>query len=85
MLRALITPLTMYQQDDTLFEDMELPKRPFTNRGYDDLFLTGWDLDSDVLINNLLMETAELNVLYTDPAFLKSAITVWSKKELPVW
>ena len=85
MLRALITPLTMYQLDDTLFEDMELPKRPFTDRGYDDLFLTGWDLDSDVLINNLLMETAELNVLYTDPNFLKSAITVWSKKELPVW
>ena len=85
MLRALITPLTMYQIDDTLFDDMELPKRPFTDRGYDDLFLTGWDLDSDVLINNLLMETAELNVLYTDPNFLKSAITVWSKKELPVW
>lgn len=85
MLRAMITPLTLYNQDDTLFDGMELPSRPFTNRGYDDLFLTGWDIDSSVLINNLLMETAELNVLYTDPDFMKFAITQWSKKELPVW
>ena len=85
MLRAMITPLTLYNQDTKLFDSMELPSRPFTDRGYDDLFLDGWDMDRDVLINNLLMETAELNVLYTDPDFMKFAITQWSKKELPVW
>lgn len=85
MLRAMITPLTLYNRDNTIFAGLQLPSRPFTDRGYDDLFLTGWDMDSNVLINNLLLETAEMNVLYTDPAFMKFAIAEWSKKELPVW
>ena len=85
MIRPLISILTLYQIDDTLFDNMELPARPFTNRGYEDLFLTGWDLDKDTLVENLLMELAELNVLYTDPAFMKYAITTWSKKNKAVW
>lgn len=85
MIRPLISILTLYQIDNTLFESMELPARPFTDRGYEDLFLTGWDLDKDTLVENLLMELAELNVLYTDPTFMKYAITTWSKKNKAVW
>lgn len=85
MIRPLISILTLYQIDDTLFESMELPARPFTDRGYEDLFLTGWDLNKDTLVENLLMELAELNVLYTDPVFMKYAITTWSKKNKAVW
>lgn len=85
MIRPLISILTLYQIDDTLFENMDLPARPFTDRGYEDLFLTGWDLDKDTLVENLLMELAELNVLYTDPVFMKYAITTWSKKNKAVW
>ena len=85
MIRPLISILTLYQIDDTLFDNMELPARPFTDRGYDDLFLTGWNLNKDTLVENLLMELAELNVLYTDPAFMKYAITTWSKKNKAVW
>lgn len=85
MLRAMITPLTMYKLDNTIFDGLTLPARPFTDKGYEDLFLTGWDMDKTVFINNLLMETAELNVLYTDPVFFKFAVTEWAKKERPVW
>ena len=85
MIRPLISILTLYQIDDTLFDNMELPARPFTDRGYEDLFLTGWDLNKDTLVENLLMELAELNVLYTDPVFMKYAITTWSKKNKAVW
>ena len=85
MIRPLISILTLYQIDNTLFQNMELPARPFTDRGYEDLFLTGWDLDKDTLVENLLMELAELNVLYTDPTFMKYAITTWSKKNKAVW
>ena len=85
MIRPLISILTLYQIDDTLFDNMELPSRPFTDRGYEDLFLTGWDLNKDTLVENLLMELAELNVLYTDPVFMKYAITTWSKKNKAVW
>lgn len=85
MLRAMVTPLTMYNLDSSVFDGITLPARPFTDRGYEDLFLTGWDMDKTVFINNLLMETAELNVLYTDPVFFKFAVTEWAKKERPVW
>lgn len=85
MIRPLISILTLYQIDDTLFDNMVLPTRPFTDRGYNDLFLTGWDLDKDTLVENLLMELAELNVLYTDPVFMKYAITTWSQKNKAVW
>lgn len=85
MLRAMITPLTIYQLDNTVFDGLIVPTRPFNNRGYSDMFLTGWDMDKDTLINNILLETAELSVLYTDPAFFKFAVTNWAKKELPVW
>ena len=91
MLRALITPLTLYnvlkdrEVPEDLFEDLALPTRPFTNRGYEDLYLTGWDIDKDTLVDNILLETAELNCIYTDPDFMKFAIQAWSEKELPVW
>lgn len=81
----MITLETLLEVQPDLFEDLKLPTRPFTDRGYEDLYLTGWDLDSGTLVNNLRMEVAELNVLYTDPIFMKWAIGQWSKKELPVW
>lgn len=83
--RIMITPLTLLYKEPTLFDDLELPTINFADRGYDNLFLTPWELDRDVLIDNLLMETGELNVLYTNPSFMKWAIKQWSKKELPVW
>lgn len=89
MLRAQITTLTLYNrladENDNLFKYLALPARPFTDRGYEDLFLTGWDIDKDTLVDNILLETAELNVLYTDPEFMQFAIKAWSEKELPVW
>ena len=85
MLRAQITPLTLWQIDNTIFNTMSLPSRPFNNRGYEELFLTGWDIDRETLVDNILMETAELSTLYTDPDFFKKAVEAWSKKELPVW
>lgn len=42
-------------------------------------------IDKATLIDNLLMETAEREVIYTNLAFLRQAIGSWSKKNLPVW
>ena len=84
---AMITPLTMYNIDNTIFDGIVLPDYHFPRSiEYDDLFLKeGWTLDKNVLIDNILMETAELNVIYTDPEFFKFAITRWANKEYPVW
>lgn len=36
-------------------------------------------------IDSILMECAELGLVYTDPDILKQQITLWSAKELPGW
>ena len=71
------TPSTMsvlglYNYDNTLFNNMAYP--------------TGFTTDDKTtFLNNLLMEVAELEVIYTDPSFMKFAIENWSKKELYTW
>lgn len=42
-------------------------------------------LDENVLKDNLLIECAELEVLYSDADFLEAAITHWSAKQQKVW
>lgn len=59
----------LYNFDDTLFDLMVLPQ----------------GMDRRDTIDNLVMECAELEILYPDPDFLKMAIGAWSKKQLPAW
>ena len=84
---AMITPLTLYNIDNTIFDGIVLPDYHFPRSiEYDDLFLKeGWTLSKDVLVNNILLETAELSTIYTDPDFFKFAVTQWAAKEYPVW
>ena len=70
--QAWISFLGLYNWDDTLFENLALPEG-FTAD------------DKNILINNLLMETAELEVIYSDPDFMKNAIEAWSGKEVLNW
>lgn len=83
----MITILTMYNIDNTIFDDLMLPEYHFPRMiEYSDLFLIeGWTLDKETLINNIILECAELDLIYTDPEFLKFAIKNWAAKEYPVW
>lgn len=85
--RFQITPLTLYNEDQSVFDGITLPDYHFPRSAeYEDLFLReGWTLQKDVLINNILLETAELDTIYTDPEFFKFAVTQWAAKEYPVW
>lgn len=65
----ILSVMGLYEWDDTLFDNMVVP--------------TG--IDSDLLIQNIVLETAELEVIYPDPAMMKYAIGVWSQKELERW
>lgn len=82
-----VTPLTMYQIDNTCYDGLKacLPQRPTNNRGYEDLLLTGFDVDEDVFINNMLAELAEMQIIYTQPDFFKFAVTNWALKEKDIW
>lgn len=42
-------------------------------------------LDADLVKDNLLVETAELEVIYPDAVFMQAMIGRWSAKELPIW
>ena len=42
-------------------------------------------LDADLVKDNLLAETAELEVIYPDAVFMQAMIGRWSQKELPIW
>ena len=64
-----ISLLGLYGYDNTLFDNMVVPV----------------EIDKDVLINNILLETAELEILYTNPDILKTGIEIWSKKRLHAW
>ena len=68
-MRATISILGLYNLNDTLFDDLVIPE----------------NLDSDLLIDNLVTELAELELIYSDFNFMKFMIGVWSRKELPTW
>ena len=58
--------------EETLWNEMVLP--------------TGMTADDkEIITDNIILECAELEILYTDPWFMRKAIGSWSKKELPTW
>lgn len=59
----------LYEYDNTIFDNFALPA----------------GVDKDSLIGNLTIELAGLEVLYTNPHFLKKAIKLWSEARLDSW
>ena len=64
-----LSPLGLYQWDHTIFDLMQIPSA----------------LDKPTLVDNLLAETAELEVLYPNPVVFKNLVGVWSAKHLDIW
>ena len=67
--RTKLSLLGLYNWDNTIFDGLKLPS----------------ELDKEELVNNLLMELAELTILYTDSDFMKKAISSWSSIRLHTW
>lgn len=66
---AVLDLLGMYQYDNTVLDLMQIPEA----------------LNRPTFIDNLLMESAEMEILYSNIGFLKQAIGSWSAKNLHVW
>lgn len=66
---ATMSILGLYNWDNTIFDAMVLPDQ----------------IDKDTLVMNILDECAELEVLYTNPSFIKNAIGYWSLKRYHAW
>ena len=69
---AVISILGLYQNDNTIFDLMSFPS-DFT------------DTEKETVTNNILLECAEFEILYPNPAVMKNIIAVWSRKEMPYW
>ena len=68
-MRAVLDLMGIYNYDSTVLDLMQIPSV----------------LDRQTLIDNLLMESAEMEILYSNSDLLKRAIGSWSAKELPIW
>lgn len=66
---SLLSLLGLYNYDNTIFNNLVVPN----------------EVNKEVLINNILLESAELEVLFTDPDTMKFAIGEWSKRRLQAW
>ena len=64
-----LSPLGLYNWDNTIFDLMQIPEA----------------LDKPTLVDNLLAETAELEVLYPNPIIFKNLVGVWSAKQIDIW
>lgn len=68
----------MYEYDDSVFDGLELPS-------YTDEDQNIHVIDKDALIKNILLQCAELEVIYPDINTMKLAIGVWSAAEFKTW
>ena len=69
---ATLSIMGLYNNDSSIFDLMVYPE--------------GFTADDKELVNKtILVECAELEVLYPNPAVMKSVINLWSRKELPYW
>ena len=64
-----LSPMGLFNWDNTVFDLMLIPEQ----------------LDRNTLINNILAETAELEVLYPNPTVFKSLVGVWSSTQIDIW
>lgn len=66
---ALLTVMGLYNYDNTIFDNLMLPD----------------GVDKPTLVNNIILETAELECIYPTPVFLKTAIGLWSNVQFLTW
>lgn len=67
--KAKLSVLGLYQWNNRIFADMALPE----------------DVDGEILTWKILEECADLEVLYTDPDYMRASIYNWSSTMLPSW
>lgn len=71
-MRATLSLMGMYEYDNTILDFFHYPDK--------------WETaDKDVFVNKLLLDTAELEILYPDTDIFKTAIKYWSAAEVSNW
>lgn len=68
-LRSTMSLMGLYEYDNTILDDFAVPE----------------GMDKGVLTGNILVELAELEVVYPNPVVMKTAVRLWSNSCLRVW
>ena len=68
-MQASVSFMGLYSYDQSIFDGLQLPD----------------GIEREILINNLMVETAELEVVQPDPGIIKIVLGWFSKKRLPQW
>lgn len=66
--KQFLSILGLYNYDASIFDNLELPD----------------NIDKSLVIDNILLDNAELSLVYTDFNFMKYAIGSWSRSELDI-
>lgn len=66
---ALLSILGLFNYDSSVMEGFNVPE----------------NVDRDTAVNSILLECAELELIYSNIEIMKLAIATWSDKELPIW
>lgn len=66
---AVLSTLALYKWDNTLFDKFKVPN----------------GMDKDTVMNTILTNTAEMNVIYSNPDTLKEMIGIWTNKNFDIW
>lgn len=84
---ATMSLLGLYNHDESLLDGLieNLPNKFGIPSGYEDSYYTNVTIDPQTVVENLLVECAEFEILYSDFNALKRIIEIWSAKEKPVW
>lgn len=70
-MRAQLSIMALYDFDNSLFDAFHLPASLEDQR--------------NVIESNVLVETAELETLFSNPVIFKKILDVWSYKQVPIW
>lgn len=76
--------LAIYNHDPTIFDGLSLPKIQDLKNVYE-MIDDPPELNKDLLIDNILIECAELSLVYPDPEDLKIMIRTWSRISQKSW
>ena len=84
---ATMSLLGLYNYDESLLDGLieSLPNKYGIPSGYVDSYYTDVTIDPQTVVENLLVECADFEILYSDFNALKRIIKIWSAKEKLVW
>lgn len=84
---ATLSLLGLYNYDESLLDGLieSLPSKYGIPSGYADSYYTDVIINPQTVVENLLVECAEFEILYSDFNALKRIIKIWSAKEKLVW